>query len=90
MHNRVRMVVASFLMKHLLIDWRLGEQWFWDTLVDADPANNPQLAMGRGLRRRCRALLPHLQSDIAGRNASIRTATMCGAGCPSSRNCPTT
>jgi deoxyribodipyrimidine photo-lyase len=40
MHNRVRMVVASFLIKHLLIDWRAGEQWFWDTLVDADPANN--------------------------------------------------
>ncbi len=41
MHNRIRMVVASFLTKHLLIDWREGEQWFWDTLVDADPANNP-------------------------------------------------
>jgi len=41
MHNRVRMVVASFLVKHLLIDWRAGEAWFWDTLVDADPANNP-------------------------------------------------
>jgi len=41
MHNRVRMVVASFLVKHLLIDWRAGERWFWDTLVDADPANNP-------------------------------------------------
>lgn len=41
MHNRVRMIVASFLTKHLLIDWRLGEQWFWDTLLDADPANNP-------------------------------------------------
>ena len=40
MHNRVRMVVASFLIKNLLIDWRLGEQWFWDTLVDADEANN--------------------------------------------------
>lgn len=40
MHNRVRMVVASFLAKHLLIDWRQGETWFWDTLVDADPANN--------------------------------------------------
>jgi deoxyribodipyrimidine photo-lyase len=40
MHNRVRMVVASFLVKHLLIDWRQGEAWFWDTLVDADPANN--------------------------------------------------
>jgi len=41
MHNRVRMIVASFLTKHLLIDWRAGERWFWDTLVDADPANNP-------------------------------------------------
>lgn len=41
MHNRVRMVVASYLTKNLLIDWRHGEQWFWDTLVDADPASNP-------------------------------------------------
>jgi deoxyribodipyrimidine photo-lyase len=40
MHNRVRMIVASFLVKHLLIDWRIGEAWFWDTLCDADPANN--------------------------------------------------
>ena len=41
MHNRVRMVVASFLVKHLLTDWRQGEAWFWDTLVDADHGNNP-------------------------------------------------
>ena len=41
MHNRVRMVVASFLIKNLLVDWRVGEQWFWDTLVDADEASNP-------------------------------------------------
>ncbi len=40
MHNRVRMVTASFLIKHLMIDWREGERWFWDTLFDADPANN--------------------------------------------------
>lgn len=40
MHNRVRMVAASFLIKNLLIDWRIGEAWFWDTLVDADPASN--------------------------------------------------
>ncbi|UVF21779.1 DNA photolyase family protein [Microvirga terrae] len=40
MHNRVRMIAASFLVKHLLTDWRRGEAWFWDTLVDADPANN--------------------------------------------------
>lgn len=41
MHNRVRMIAASFLTKHLMIDWRRGEAWFWDTLVDADAANNP-------------------------------------------------
>jgi len=41
MHNRVRMVTASFLIKNMLVDWRVGEQWFWDTLVDADEANNP-------------------------------------------------
>jgi deoxyribodipyrimidine photo-lyase len=40
MHNRVRMIVASFLTKHLLIPWQAGERWFWDTLVDADLANN--------------------------------------------------
>jgi deoxyribodipyrimidine photo-lyase len=40
MHNRVRMITASFLVKHLLTDWRQGEAWFWDTLVDADAANN--------------------------------------------------
>jgi deoxyribodipyrimidine photo-lyase len=42
MHNRVRMLVASFLVKDLLIDWREGEAWFRDTLVDADLANNVQ------------------------------------------------
>lgn len=40
MHNRARMVTASFLVKHLRIDWRAGESWFWDTLVDADLADN--------------------------------------------------
>ena len=40
MHNRVRMIAASFLVKHLLVHWKTGEEWFWDTLVDADPANN--------------------------------------------------
>jgi deoxyribodipyrimidine photo-lyase len=40
MPNRVRMIAASFLVKHLRIDWRRGEAWFWDTLVDADLANN--------------------------------------------------
>ncbi len=40
MHNRVRMIAASFLIKHLLIEWRAGERWFWDTLVDADYGQN--------------------------------------------------
>ena len=40
MHNRVRMVTGSFLVKNLMLDWRHGERWFWDTLLDADLANN--------------------------------------------------
>lgn len=52
MPNRLRMLVASFLVKHLLIDWRRGEAWFWDTLVDADAGSNPanwQWAAGTGI-----------------------------------------
>jgi deoxyribodipyrimidine photo-lyase len=51
MHNRVRMVVASFLVKDLMIHWREGAKWFWDTLADADLANNTlgwQLTAGCG------------------------------------------
>jgi len=51
MHNRVRMVVASFLVKDLLIDWRLGERWFRHLLIDADVAQNVgnwQWAAGTG------------------------------------------
>ena len=51
MHNRVRMVVASFVAKNIRTHWSHGEEWFWDTLVDADPANNPgnwQWASGTG------------------------------------------
>ena len=51
MHNRVRMIVASFLTKDLLLPWQLGAQWFWDTLVDADLASNSmgwQWAAGSG------------------------------------------
>jgi deoxyribodipyrimidine photo-lyase len=40
MHNRVRMLAASFLVKHLMVPWQEGAAWFWDTLVDADLANN--------------------------------------------------
>ncbi len=52
MQNRVRMLTASFLTKNLLVDWRIGEQWFWDCLFDADEANNPgnwQWIAGSGL-----------------------------------------
>ena len=40
MHNRVRMIAASFLVKHLRLNWTAGAAWFWDTLVDADLASN--------------------------------------------------
>ncbi|MDG6094560.1 DNA photolyase family protein [Acetobacter sp. AN02] len=52
MHNRVRMVSASFLVKHLLIDWREGERWFTNMLTDHDPASNPmnwQWSAGTGI-----------------------------------------
>lgn len=52
MHNRVRMIVASFLVKHLLLPWQDGERWFWDTLLDADLASNAmnwQWAAGCGV-----------------------------------------
>jgi deoxyribodipyrimidine photo-lyase len=52
MHNRVRMLTASLLAKNLLVDWHKGEEWFWDTLLDADAANNPgnwQWVAGSGL-----------------------------------------
>jgi deoxyribodipyrimidine photo-lyase len=68
MHNRVRMIAASFLVKHLLIDWRTGERWFWDTLVDADYGNNSvnwQWVAGTGVDANmfARIMAPLLQSE---------------------------
>jgi len=68
MHNRVRMIAASFLVKHLLIDWRVGEAWFWDTLVDADYAQNSvnwQWVMGSGVDANLfvRIMAPLTQSE---------------------------
>jgi len=68
MHNRVRMVTASFLIKNMLVDWRIGESWFWDTLVDADEANNPaswQWVAGSGADAApyFRVFNPFLQAD---------------------------
>ena len=56
MHNRVRMIVASFLVKHLLISWTEGAKWFWDTLVDADLQVTPKA--GNGQQDAVRTLLP--------------------------------
>lgn len=77
MHNRVRMIAASFLIKHLLIDWRAGEQWFWDTLVDADYASNAtnwQWVAGTGIDANMfsRIMAPLVQSEKFDAGAYIR------------------
>ncbi|MCJ2185314.1 cryptochrome/photolyase family protein [Novosphingobium beihaiensis] len=77
MHNRVRMIAASFLVKHLLIDWRRGEQWFWDTLVDADYASNAvnwQWTAGSGVDSNMfvRIMAPLSQSEKFDAAAYIR------------------
>ncbi len=77
MHNRVRMITASFLIKHLLIDWRRGEEWFWDTLVDADYGNNAvnwQWTAGSGVDSNMfpRIMAPLTQSDKFDAAAYIR------------------
>ena len=68
MHNRVRMIAASFLIKHLLIDWREGEKWFWDCLVDADYGNNSVnwqwvAGTGRDANMWARIMAPLSQSE---------------------------
>jgi deoxyribodipyrimidine photo-lyase len=77
MHNRVRMIAASFLIKHLLIDWREGEKWFWDTLVDADYASNAtnwQWTAGTGVDSNMfvRIMAPLSQSEKFDAAAYIR------------------
>ncbi|MEP0392027.1 MAG: deoxyribodipyrimidine photo-lyase [Erythrobacter sp.] len=77
MHNRVRMITASFLVKHLLIDWRHGEQWFWDTLLDADYASNAtnwQWTAGTGVDSNMfvRIMAPLTQSEKFDCTAYIR------------------
>ncbi len=73
MHNRVRMITASFVIKNLLIDWRRGEEWFWDCLVDADGASNPfnwQWVAGSGADAApyFRVFNPALQADKFDKN----------------------
>jgi deoxyribodipyrimidine photo-lyase len=77
MHNRVRMIAASFLIKHLLIDWREGERWFSDTLADADYANNAvnwQWTAGSGVDAQMfvRIMAPLVQSERFGAGDYIR------------------
>jgi deoxyribodipyrimidine photo-lyase len=77
MHNRVRMIAASFLVKHLLIDWREGERWFWDCLVDADYGNNAvnwQWVAGTGVDANMfsRIMAPLSQSEKFGAGDYIR------------------
>lgn len=77
MHNRVRMIAASFLVKHLLIDWRRGERWFWDTLLDADlgaNAMNWQYVAGTGVDAPVfsRIMSPRLQSEKFDMAAYVR------------------
>ena len=77
MHNRVRMIVASFLTKHLMIDWRCGERWFWDTLLDADygaNASNWQWVAGTGVDAPLfsRIMAPLSQSEKFGAGDYVR------------------
>jgi len=77
MHDRVRMIAASFLVKHLLIDWRRGWDWFWDTLVDADYGNNSvnwQWIAGTGVDANMfsRIMAPLVQSEKFGAGAYLR------------------
>ncbi|WP_419827564.1 cryptochrome/photolyase family protein [Sphingomonas sp.] len=77
MHNRLRLITASFLIKHLLIDWREGERWFWDCLVCADQANNSvnwQWSAGSGVDSNLfpRIMAPLSQSEKFDAAAYIR------------------
>lgn len=77
MHNRVRMIAASFLIKHLLIDWRHGARWFWDALLDASYANNSvnwQWVAGSGVDANLftRIMAPLTQSEKFDAAAYIR------------------
>ena len=68
MHNRVRMIVASFLVKDLLLSWKEGARWFWDTLGGRrSRPEHIRLAMDGGLRCRRRAVFPRVQPDEPGR-----------------------
>ena len=85
MHNRVRMIVASFLMKDLLIDLAARRAMVLGYAGRCRSCEErARLAVGRRQRRRCRALFPRVQPRAAGREVRSARATTCAAGCPSS------
>ena len=76
MHNRVRMITASFLVKDLHLDWTRGARFFLEHLVDGDLAvEQPRLAVGRRHRHRRGAVLPGVQPDDARARSSTPTGT---------------
>ena len=90
MHNRARLVVGSFLTKHLGIDWREGERWFMRLLLDGDPAANNgnwQWIASVGSDPQPVAPAP-AAARPASRSASTRTGSTCAGGCPSCGACP--
>jgi len=85
MHNRVRMVVASYLTKHLLTDWRVGLRWFAECLTDWDPAANAfnwQWAAGSGADAApyFRIFNPRLQADRFDPEGAYRRHWLAGKG----------
>ena len=87
MHNRVRMIVASFLTKDLLIPWQKGAAWFWDTLCDADLANNSRAGSGSPAAAPTPPPISASSTPSARRPSSTPPAPMCAAGCRSSPGC---
>ena len=90
MHNRARMITASFLIKHLLISWTTGEAWFWDTLVDADLSNNAASWQWVAVVAQMRPPISVSSIPYCRARSLTRMATMYGAGFLNSRACPLT
>lgn len=81
MHNRVRMIVASFLVKDLLVSWTDGAAWFWDTLVDADLASNTFNWQWTGAAVRMPRLISVSLTRLHRGSDLTQGALMSGAGC---------
>ncbi len=88
MHNRVRMIVGSLLVKHLLISWAEGAAWFWDTLVDADLANNTMGWQVGGCGADAAPYFRIFNPVTQSRNLTLKDITSVD-GSPKSESCPT-